>query len=190
MNRKESYVTSALGISLILLLFLAGCAKSVDISNNAAPQGQSVNADIVGTRKGFRAPDFTVTTTEGSTFTLSEAIAENKPVLVYFMATWCPYCTRDLAAVNKVYPDYEDQVEFIAIDLDLTEDSQLLSQYKTDGGHEFLVAPGNPQVLADYAVRATTTKFAVSKDGTILYSGSGVLTKQEWETIFGGLATT
>ena len=188
MNRKEVFVKAALGISLILLLFLAGCAKSVDKISNAASEGQSVSEAAVGNRKGFRAPDFTVTTTDGNTFTLSEVTAEGKPVVVYFMATWCPYCTRDLAAVKRVYPEYKDQVEFIAIDLDLTESSRVLSQYKTRANHEILLAPGNPQVLTDYGIRATTTKFAVSRGGIILYSGSGVLTDSQWETIFGGLA--
>ena len=36
----------------------------------------------------MRAPDFTVTAINGETYTLSEATASGKAVLVYFFATW------------------------------------------------------------------------------------------------------
>ena len=42
----------------------------------------------VGHNVGQRAPDFTVTTVDGSTYTLSEVTATGKAVLVYFFATW------------------------------------------------------------------------------------------------------
>jgi len=188
MERKGIFVKYLLGISVILLLFIVGCAKNINVSSGAAQQGQGDIADIpFGNRQGFKAPDFTVTTTEGNKIKLSEVTAQNKPVLVYFMASWCPYCTQDLAVVNRVYPEYKDQVEFIAIDLDLTENAQLLSQYKKQRNHDFIFAPGNPKVLQAYAVRGTTAKFAVSRDGIILYSGYGVLNDNQWETIFNGL---
>ncbi|MCH8003233.1 MAG: TlpA family protein disulfide reductase [Nanoarchaeota archaeon] len=188
MKLKAIFVKYLLGISVILLIFIAGCAKNVNISSSAVQQGQSAIGDIpVGNSKDFRAPDFIVTTTEGNTIKLSEITAQNKPVLVYFMATWCPYCTQDLAVVDRVYPKYKDQVEFIAIDLDLTENAQILSQYKTSRNHDFIFAPGYPEVLTDYGIRGTTAKFAVSREGIILYSGYGVLNDEQWETIFRGL---
>ena len=42
----------------------------------------------VGHNVGQRAPDFTVTAVDGSTYTLSEVTASGKAVLVYFFATW------------------------------------------------------------------------------------------------------
>ena len=169
MKRKRFFMKYLLGFSAILLIFIIGCTKGANVDISAVQQVQSNAADLtVGNRQGFRAPDFTVTTTEGNTIKLSEITAQNKPALVYFMATWCPYCSRDLAVVNRVYPEYKDQVEFIAIDLDLTENAQLLSQYKKQRNHDFIFAPGNPKVLQAYAVRGTTANFAVSREGIIL----------------------
>ena len=188
MKGEKDFVKYLFGISVILLLFIAGCAKNVNVSSSAVQQGQRDIADIpFGNSQGFKAPDFTVTTTEGNKIKLSEVTAQNKPALVYFMATWCPYCKQDLAVVNKVYPKYKDLVEFIVIDLDLTENAQLLAQYKKNGAHDFPFSLGYPQVLTDYGVRGTTGKFAVSREGIILYSGYGVLNDQQWGIIFDSL---
>ena len=42
----------------------------------------------VGHAVGQRAPDFTVETIGGETFTLSEATGAGSPVLLYFFTTW------------------------------------------------------------------------------------------------------
>ena len=188
MKGGKKFAKYLLGISVILLLFIAGCAKDVNVSSSAVQQEQRDIADIpFGNSQGFRALDFTVTTTEGNKIKLSEVTAKNKPVLVYFMATWCPYCKQDLAVVDRVYPKYKDLVEFVAIDLDLTENAQQLGNYKKTGNHDFDFAPGYPQVLTDYGIRGTTAKFAVSREGIILYSGYGVLNDNQWGIIFNGL---
>jgi cytochrome oxidase Cu insertion factor (SCO1/SenC/PrrC family) len=42
----------------------------------------------IGHSVGMLAPDFTVDTVGGESFTLSEATAAGSPVLLYFFATW------------------------------------------------------------------------------------------------------
>lgn len=184
---------------LSLAVFIAGCAggsKSSTSDTDAllaergivAPIDEAEHGPEVGTKKGFLAPDFTVTTTEGKTVNLAELTASEKPIVVYFMATWCPFCIRDLAAASKAYSNYKDDVDFIAISLDLSESSQLLAQYKVNRNHPLLdFAPGTSKILRDYAIRSTTTKFAVDRNGVILFAGSGVVDENTWRVIFEGL---
>ena len=174
------------GLGILLLLLIAGCSKNTVNGNNLINEGDTP----IGNIRNLQAPDFTVKTTDGNTIKLSELTAQNKPVLVYFMATWCPYCRQDLASVNRVYPKYKEDVEFIAIDLDLTENAKQLKNYKERGNYDFTFALGNPKVLTAYGVRGTTGKFAVGRDGILLYTGYGVLQDKHWETIFGGLASS
>ena len=63
-------------IALLLMMVLVLC---VSIAAAEAPK------DFLG--KPF--PDFTVTDTEGKTFTLSEALKDHEAVLINFWATWC-----------------------------------------------------------------------------------------------------
>lgn len=54
------------------------------ISPTSTPVGElEVGSDI-----GDLAPDFSVPTLDGQTFTLSDALSQGKPAVIYFFATW------------------------------------------------------------------------------------------------------
>ncbi len=149
----------------------------------------SVPGVNVGIGKGDLAPDFTVTATDGKRINLRELSASGQPVIVYFWASWCPYCRQDFASAKDVYPKYADKVRFVAIDLDLSEDIGLIASYKEKGGHALIdFALGYEQVLRDYSITHTTAKYAVGRNGTILWKGSGVMDERLWEVLLNGLA--
>ncbi len=66
----------------------------------AANSGQGTNPLTVGQL----APDFTLTSTDGSMVGLSQF--KGKVVLLEFMAPWCPHCQKDSVTLNQVYDDY------------------------------------------------------------------------------------
>ena len=60
-------------------------------------------------------PDFTVTDTEGNTFTLSEALKDHDAVLINFWATWCGPCKNEFPFLKDLYEKYGDKVAYIAL---------------------------------------------------------------------------
>lgn len=173
---------------LFSMIFISACASSRTghqvATSNAVSQQQEVQASV-GIERGQLAPDFVATTIDGKQVKLSQFREENKPVLLYFWATWCPFCRRDLSIVRSVYPKYADKVTFLAIDLDTSETASYIQQYKDTMGLEGIdFALGNGRVLSDYQITHTTTKYAVGRDGKILYKGSGVFNEQQWEVLF------
>ena len=191
--------TAFLALFISALLLSYGCSTGTssgertlaDLKDVPAGDGASAHKPLldIGNSKGNLAPDFTVTTTEGKKITLSELTKESKPVLLYFWASWCPYCKRDLAVANTVYPTYADRVTLVAIDLDLNENMALVANYKKSGKHEGMeFAPGYEQVLRDYGVVYTTTKYAIDRNGVILWKGSGEVDEKTWEILLKGLA--
>ena len=175
---------------LILVLFFilavssvfAGCSGQ---SNTSLPMGHSVQD--VGNDKGDVAPDFSVKLIDGTDFKLSDYKGE-KPVLLYFWATWCPYCKEDFSVVKNVYPKYKDGVEFLAMDLDSSEDIESIKEYVNKMGlHDIKFTTAQSSVLVDYGVHSTTTKYAIGRNGLILWKGSGAVDEETWETIFTGL---
>ncbi len=195
--------------SLLLLLFLAvllllavGCTNNSskpltsaatleDLEGKEVPaEGDHTALIPEGNTKGFTAPDFTIKTIDGKTVSLQQLVSE-KPTLLYFWATWCPYCKRDLAAASKVYPDYKDKVNFLAIDLDPKESIAAIAAYKRNGGHDFIdFAPADVKVLQDYGITSTTTKFAIDRNRIILWRGSGEVDEKTWRVILDGLASS
>lgn len=143
-----------------------------------------------GNTKGFTAPDFTIKTVDGKTVSLQQ-LASGKPTLLYFFATWCSFCKEDLAVADKVYPEYKDRVNFLAIDLDPKESVAAIAAYKRNGGHEFIdFAPADTKVLQDYGITSTTTKVAIDRNRLILWRGSGEVDEKTWRVILGGLASS
>lgn len=175
---------------LLSILFISACASST--GHQVAVSGNTVSQQVdVGIEKGDIPPDFTIKTIDGKQYRLSQFKEENKPVLLYFWATWCPFCRRDFSIVRNIYPKYADKVTFLAIDLDTSENSQIIEQYKNALGLDGIdFAQGNGKVLSDYQITHTTTKYAVGRNGVILYKGSGVFNEQQWETLFNALVNS
>lgn len=164
--------------------------REIPASGDHTPLVQAAQAAPVGNTKGFTAPDFTIKTIDGETVSLQQLTSE-KPTLLYFWATWCPYCKRDLAVASKVYPDYKDKVNFLAIDLDPKESAAAIAAYKKSGGHDFIdFAPADVRVLQEYGITSTTTKFAINKNRLIIWRGSGEVDEKTWKIILGGLANS
>ena len=100
-------------IILYILILVAGAAwialnaniTSATTNNTSAPQA------------GFAAPDFTLKTPTGETYTLSEL--RGQAVLVNLWATWCPPCRAEMPAIEKMYQEYKDQ-GFIVLAVDMT----------------------------------------------------------------------
>jgi len=174
----------------ILAIFVFGCAPNISSPSNI-PSQLNIQAQVVGgsggkvgINQGDIAPDFTIRTIEGKTISLSQ-LTKDKPTVLYFFATWCPNCARDLSAVKDIYPQYSDKVNFLAIDIDIKESSYIISQYKQRMDLDGVVfAPGDRNVLRKYGVSYTTTKFFLGKGGVILNKGIGSINKNTWNQIF------
>lgn len=175
---------------LLSLITISACTSpsghQVDVSGNKV-KGQS----SFGIEKGQIPPDFTITTIDGKQLKLSQFKNENKPVLLYFWATWCPFCRQDFTVVRENYPKYANKVTFLAIDLDTSENSEIIKQYKDKMKLEEIdFAEGDANILSNYQITHTTTKYAIAKNGAILYKGSGVFNEQQWDILFNGLVNS
>ena len=147
---------------------------------------QNLNqVQVIGTRVGQAPSDFVVITTEGKPVRLYDIIERKKPVIVYFMATWCPWCAKDYAALSKVYKKYEDNITFISISLDLSEDFLKLKEYKKKYPElqKTIFAQGQEKILIDYGITKTTTKYAIGSNGTIIYRTIGAFDEEQWKVL-------
>ena len=151
---------------------------------------QNLNqVQVIGTKVGQAPSDFVVITTEGKPVRLYDIIERKKPVIVYFMATWCPWCAKDYAALSKVYKKYEDNITFISISLDLSEDFLELKEYKKKYPElqKTIFAQGQEKILIDYGITKTTTKYVIGSNGTIIYRTIGAFDEEQWEVLLGKL---
>ncbi len=84
--------TNRIGVALLVAALLATSAPSeathpVTWGTPTARAAPAMEADV-GLEVGQRAPDFTLTTLNGAPLTSADLLAQNKPFILYFFATW------------------------------------------------------------------------------------------------------
>ena len=64
-----------------------------------------------------RAPQFTETDIRGQVQSLEKYAGQ--PLVIYFWATWCPWCVKDVQAMKAAYQKFHPQgIGFISVSLD------------------------------------------------------------------------
>ncbi|HLC60682.1 MAG TPA: TlpA disulfide reductase family protein [Candidatus Nanoarchaeia archaeon] len=189
-NRKWKVNFFLIFVMLVIVIFFAIVIYKFSGQYKLESKYSSVTQNLnqvraIGSRVGQAPPDFTTLTTEGKPIRLQEFTGQKKPVIVYFMATWCPWCAKDYAALSKVYGDYEDNLTFISISLDLSEGYLKLKEYKKKYPElqKTIFAQGQEKILVDYGITKTTTKYAISRNGTIAFHTIGAFEEEEWKIL-------
>ena len=115
-------------------------------------------------------PDFTVTDTEGNTFTLSEALKDHEAALINIWATWCPPCGAEMPMLNEVYAQYGDRVAFIALSYDADDMAEKIEAYRAAHGIAFPMGRDEGASLYQYLGRqGVPTTVIVDRFGNAVF---------------------
>ena len=124
---------------------------------------------------GGQINDFTVTTWDGQTVTLSEVLAEKDMVLINIWATWCGPCRNEFPFMEEAYKQYSDEVEIIALSCEPTDTPDVLAEFVTEMGMTFKVAQDSVGLAERFAVSSIPTSIVIDRNGTICYWETGSL---------------
>lgn len=126
-------------------------------------------AAAAGTQVGDVAPDFTVPTLAGGTFTLSQQ--GGRPTIIFFMAYWCGTCLPEAQALAQLKQEYGEDMNIIAIDVDPTSTPETLGQFKEAAGNGAYTwaFDTDQQVIQLYQVRTLDTTLILDAKGRIIY---------------------
>jgi len=183
-----------LGIFALIIVAVAAVAY-YSIFIPAVPNASSLSGDkIIGSINlnsvGSPAPDFTAATvdlassTVGKNITLTDLKATGKPTILYFWATWCPFCRNELTKLKTLYPKYQDKVNFVVVDVDIEENAATIAKEVNSRGYLGTFTLASVPMLQNYKIYDTSTKYVLGRNGTILFSGSGEVNEQYWTNLF------
>ena len=112
-----------------------------------------------------KAPDFTITSFEGETITLSEL--RGQVVIINFWASWCPPCREEAPYLEATWRKYEDQgVIFIGVDYVDTESKALA--YIDEFDITYFNGPDvGTRISHDYNMQGVPETFYVAKNGDL-----------------------
>ena len=132
---------------------------------------------------GDQIYDFSITTCDGSTFTLSEVLKEKQLVMINFWATWCGPCKSEFPAMNNAYIEYKDKVEILAISI--TDSIADVNNFKTLQGITFPMANDSIRLQDMFNVAAIPYSVIIDRNGMIVTTHLGAMTqKSDFTTLF------
>jgi peroxiredoxin len=135
---------------LFALLVPAGCAAP-GAGSGAAPTD--------------RAPDFTLTSLDGTTVR-GASLWQERPALLVFMTAWCASCREEVPRLNELARRHT----VVAID---TGDSRAkVERMRAETGIACPVLLDAGAVAGSYGIQSTPTCVLVGTDGTIRHRGS------------------
>ena len=129
------------------------------------------------------APDFNLTTTKGEKVSLDGYLKTQKPLLVYFTASWCPTCAKNWPSINTVYQEYKDKVNFISISIDPTDTNEVLEKLAKKHNLVFPMVSGQPKLMVDFGVTGQATTIIVNKKGEITFKQRGHIKLPEYKKL-------
>ena len=113
-----------------------------------------------------QAPDWTRSTAAGDSVTLSSLAAE-KPVVLLFWATWCPYCKAVMPHIQSIKLEYGDDVHVLA--LHFRDDKGDPVAFIENRGYDFTLVPDSTELAKQYGVWGTPAVMIVDADRTIRF---------------------
>ncbi len=113
---------------------------------------------------GHPAPDFTLTTLNGETFTLSDL--RGTPVVLNFWATWCGPCRAEMPELENAARRYDPKVRIIGVDQG--EAPKVVQEFVDELGVSFTVPMDSDMSVGDtYRIIGLPTTFFIDRDGII-----------------------
>lgn len=160
-------------IGLALVIIVSGISWSI-WQNSPAPEIKSAEnistqPKEIGIQIGKIAPDFTIPTLDGGTFTLANQ--RGKPVFIFFMADWCGSCIAEATALAQLQQEVGAKVSIVVVNVDPSATPESLTQFKKAAGNgNYTWAFDTDQTLVvAYQVTSLDTTFILDSDGRIAY---------------------
>lgn len=176
--RKMKYITILLTFGIIAasaIIFYLSFSDEDKTDNNGSPANHSNgnNGSNIGTEVGQTAPDFELIDVEGNGFSLEGYHGD--VVILDFMTTWCGSCEGEMEHLKEVRSSYDNSiVRIISIDVDDTESSEKLRDFKYNHSCDWIFASNGGGVGNTYEVLNIPMLYIVDQQGTITYRNVGL----------------
>jgi peroxiredoxin len=177
-ERRRPGTTRASSVALALTLALAGLALGSAAFTADAPDVPALMRDFgVGPLSGEPSP-VALPDLAGQRVALESQ--RGRVVMLYFWATWCPYCTREMpSTIETIHRELRDQgLTILAINLG--EPRAVVAPWVEQRHLSFpVLLDEHGAVSGAYRIRGTPTVILVDRQGRLLGRTVG---SREWDT--------
>jgi thiol-disulfide isomerase/thioredoxin len=164
-NRSRKVFLGLLGVAIVVVAVVSLLPRVNQ--GGTAPDG--------GEETKILAPDFSLRNLQGNYFNLSGF--RGKVVLLDFMATWCGPCRQEISQLRIVWEQasYEDKIAVVSIDIDLTENEDVLRAFVQGYSYATWVwAMDSAHLGVVYHVEAIPKTLVIDMAGYVRFTHVGV----------------
>ena len=97
------------------------------------------------------APNFSTVTADGDAITLADEVERQRTIL-FFWASWCPYCKALMPHLQSVRLEYGDEVRIVALHFRDDADG---AAFIREAGYDFTVVPDADAIAKRYGIHGT-----------------------------------
>ncbi len=165
----------------LLLIIVLGVGLAWIIAGRAPSDGLEAAGSLPAAPAiGHPAPDFTLTTLDGDTLTLSKL--RGQPVVLNFWATWCGPCRAELPELQSAADRYAGQIAVVGVNQ--AEVTDAVDRFAREVGVGFTV-PLDTDARASrlFSVRSLPTTFFIDRQGVIRQMQIGPVTEATLEQL-------
>ena len=117
------------------------------------------------------APAFSVQDIYGENIALVNQL-EDKPVMLYFWATWCPFCKKETPRLVEFYNKFAEKINVIGVNVDVNNSVEKINDYINEFGVRFpIIYDIDHLITPAYRVDGTPVFVVISQSQHILYRG-------------------
>ena len=113
-----------------------------------------------GAQQAELAPDWALDSPGLGEVRLSERV-EDGPVILFFWATWCPFCKALMPHLQSIELEYGDKVEILALHFRDDNDPEAFIRARD---YDFTILPGAEPVAELYGVHGTPGIIIVDRE--------------------------
>ncbi len=129
--------------------------------------------------------DFTVTDSDGNSYTLSEMLKEKDMVMLNFWYTTCSYCVAEFPYLEEAYNNYKDSIEVIAMNHYVADSEDEVAEFKTTYGLSFPMVKEDLGMQTAFNLQGYPTSVFIDRYGVIcLIEVGGVTSATPFNTAF------
>jgi thiol-disulfide isomerase/thioredoxin len=134
-------------------------------TSEQSDEGSGTDEDTTGT-ENLLIPDFTITDSGGNEISFSDF--RGKPVVLNFWASWCPPCKQEMPEFEKLYQEFESEIQFVMLALTdgQRETTETASSFIKAQGYTFPVYfDTNREGAMMFGIQSIPTTFFIDSDG-------------------------
>jgi peroxiredoxin len=133
-------------------------------------------------RTGDAFPPTAVSDRQGNPVTLPDDF-KGKVVIIHFWATWCPFCIKEIRALESLYGAYKDK-GLVPFSVNVGEDNQtIVSFLKNDTVTYPILMDRSSEAARQSGVTGLPTTFICDRNGVIKFKIVGEINKSGLERL-------